>query len=206
MAGQQQGQTAREPFDGITDAFEPLLTSCVCADSIGSLPRMGQRGDPSAHRVIACGARTIASASSRYAARSDAETDSTGTPCMPAYLDSLRVIRDVDYSIDSLRDRGHVASCQRMLTIASCARNKGRNDRRGQIGNVEVVENAVEVLLRGGAREDEHVGMLQPVRRCRGFRARCWVGKSVAQVHDDQRISRAKMADEEPDFGSRVLG
>ena len=85
VSGDQQAQRVGEFLDRITDAVEALLADSVVALSRITATASTQRGFPPAHRAAGRGARAITRASSRYAARSDADTVSTGTPCIPAY-------------------------------------------------------------------------------------------------------------------------
>jgi hypothetical protein len=84
VTSDQQSQREGELLDRVADTVETLLAQSVLAESISRRFAAHHRRDPPAHLGTGCGASAIASASSRYAARSDADTASTGTPCMPA--------------------------------------------------------------------------------------------------------------------------
>jgi len=83
MARDEQAERVGELLDGVSDVFESCLPERMLTGAIHT-PSTAKRHETSAHDRVDGGAAAIASASLRYAALSDPEIDSTGTPCMPA--------------------------------------------------------------------------------------------------------------------------
>lgn len=79
----EQTERVGELLDCVSDVFETRLSERVLMGAIQS-PSSAKGHETSDHDRVDGGAAAIASASLRYAALSDAEIDSTGTPCMPA--------------------------------------------------------------------------------------------------------------------------